>query len=340
MKLIDAHCHVSPADYPAAPGDAIRGSWPCMQRHEDGRHVMMIGDAPFRTLDGRSWDVGRRLDDMDRDGVAIQVLSPMPELLSYWLPRDDAAMLCDWANHQIAEMIARAPSRFRGLGAVPLQDPAVAADHLGGLRSRFGLSGVEIGSNIAGVMLGDARFDPFWAAAEAENLAVFVHALHPVAAKSVPADRSFAAFALFPVDVGMAASSLLMSGVVDRFPRLRIGFSHGGGTLGAVLGRLDLGWERSRGFGEKAASRPSAAARRLFYDSNVYDPVYLSHLATRIAPGKVFVGTDYPYDVMQTAPADFIAAGTLDGAALESMRSTAASAFLDEDLSSAVRQDQ
>src|SRR4051812_16982617 len=100
MKLIDAHCHVSPADYPASPGDAARATWPCMHRHDDGRQVMMIGDAPFRALDSRSWDVARRIDDMDRDGVALQVLSPMPELLSYWLPHDHAEILCDCSNHQ------------------------------------------------------------------------------------------------------------------------------------------------------------------------------------------------------------------------------------------------
>ncbi|MDB5680316.1 MAG: amidohydrolase [Sphingomonas bacterium] len=330
MTLIDAHCHVSPADYPAAPSDDVRDRWPCMRCDDTGRPVMMVGDAAFRTLDARSWDVARRLDDMDRDGVALQVLSPMPELLSFWLPRDGAAVLCDWANHQIAEMIARAPARFRGLGAVPLQDPITAAARLPDLRRRFGLNGVEIGSNIAGVMLGDARFDPFWQAAQEENLAVFVHALHPIAAKPANADRAYTAHALFPVDVGMAASSLLMNGVVDRFPALRIGFSHGGGTLAAVLGRLEMGWGRTGGFGGKSPSSPRDAARRLFYDSNVYDCDYLSHLASRVVPGQVFVGTDYPYDIMQAAPADYIGGAGLDAAALDSMRFGAAEAFLGE----------
>ncbi len=301
-----------------------------MRCDDAGRSVMMIGDAAFRTLDARSWDVARRIDDMDRDGVALQVLSPMPELLSFWLPRDDAAVLCDCANHQIAEMIARAPTRFRGLGAVPLQDPVAAAARLPDLRRRFGLSGVEIGSNIAGIMLGDPQFDPFWQAAEAENLAVFVHALHPVAAKAANADRAYAAHALFPVDVGMAASSLLMNGVIDRFPGLRIGFSHGGGTLAAVLGRLEMGWSRTGGFGGRSPSSPRDAARRLFYDSNVYDRDYLAHLASRVAPGQVFVGTDYPYDIMQAAPADYIGGAGLDSAALDSLRFGAAAAFLAE----------
>lgn len=329
--FIDVHSHVTPISFPDAPSEVSRPRWPCMQC-EAGIHTVMMGETPFRKLDARSWDVGRRLQDMDRDGVGMQVLSPMPELLSYWLPHDDAAGLCDWTNHQIAEMIAAAPRRFRGLGAVPLQDPAAAAGALRRVKDEFGLGGVEIGSNINGQMLGDPSFDPFWEAAEAEGMAVFVHALHPVAAKSLPPNPLFTAFALFPVDVAMAAASLLLAGIPDRFPRLRIGFSHGGGALASILGRLDTGWNHTGGYGGKLARRPSEAARSLFYDSNVYAPEQLVHLCTDIAPGRVFAGTDYPYDIMQTTPASFIASLGLDAEAHDSLCFRAASDFMGEDL--------
>ena len=93
------------------------------------------------------------------------------------------------------------------------------------LKTEFGLKGVEIGSNINGKLLGYPEFDPFWRAAEAEGMAVFVHALHPVAAKGLTAPHAnFTGFALFPVDTGMTAASIILGGVLDRFPRLRIGF--------------------------------------------------------------------------------------------------------------------
>ena len=333
--FIDVHSHVTPLSFPEAPSGEARARWPCM-RCEAGVHTVMMGDAPFRKLDARSWDVGRRIDDMDRDGVDMQVLSPMPELLSYWLPRADAAGLCDWTNHQIAEMIAAAPRRFRGLGAVPLQDPAAAAAALRRVKADYGLAGVEIGSNINGQMLGDPAFDPFWAAAEAEGMAVFVHALHPIAARPLAPNPLFTAFALFPIDVAMAAASLLMAGIPDRFPRLRIGFSHGGGALASILGRLDTGWHHTDGYGGKLSRRPSEAARGLFYDSNVYAPDQLVHLCTSIAPGQVFAGTDYPYDIMQLDPASFIGTLGLDADAHDSLRVGAASAFLNEELSRAV----
>lgn len=326
--MIDVHCHVTPSAFPPSPMEEVAGRWPCMRCTSNVAATLLIGDTPFRELDNRSWDVARRLDDMDRDGVAMQVLSPMPELLSYWLDISAAEIICTHANVQIAEMIAAAPTRFKGFGAVPLQNPAAAAAMLPRLRDDFGMSGVEVGSNINGVLLGDSRFDVFWQAAEDLGMAVFVHALHPVAVKSIEASPLFTAFAGFPIDVAMAAASLMTSGTLTRYPRLRIGFSHGGGALGSILGRLDKGWSAGNRYGIADMRKPSEQARALFYDSNVYDPAYLHFLATRIAPGQVFVGTDYPYQIMQEAPADFADMAALDEASLQSLLSGAAKAFL------------
>lgn len=332
--LIDVHSHVTPREFPPAPAGTGRQRWPCM-RCGAGAYMLHMGETPFRNLDTRSWEVARRIEDMDRDNVAIQVLSPMPELLSYWLERDDAGTLCDWTNAQIAQMIAMAPQRFRGLGAVPLQDPGAATAALRRVRTEFGLSGVEIGSNINGLLLGDPVFEPFWQAAADEDLAVFIHALHPVAAKSLPPNPLFTAFALFPIDVAMAAASLLMAGIPDRFPTLRIGFSHGGGALASILGRLDIGWEFSDGYGGNLARRPSDAARSFFYDSNVYDPVQLKQLCQSM-PRQVFAGTDYPYDIMQKSPAAFVAKLGLAKDAHDSLCAGAASRFMAEDLTAVI----
>ena len=329
--IVDMHSHVSPLSFPEARSDAAAPRWPCM-RCEAGRHSLYMGEKKFRNLDSRSWDVERRLEDMAADGVALQVLSPMPELLSYWLPPHDAEILCDASNHQIAEMIAAAPASFRGLGCVPLQDKALAISKLRRLKADYGLSGIEIGSNLNGQLLGDPELDFLWETVAEEGLAVFVHALHPIAAKPLSSNPQRTAFALFPVDVAMAAASLLMAGIPDRYPDLRLGFSHGGGTLGAMLGRLDTGFTHSKGFGGKLASLPSQAAQRWFYDSNVYDPAYLEYLATVMAPGRIFAGTDYPYDIMQTGPAAFIDSLSLDETAKASLRAGSAEAFLDESL--------
>ena len=335
--FVDVHSHVMPTGFPAAPNEAAKARWPCMHCHSSTEATVMIGETPFRKLDARSWDVATRIEDMDRDDVAMQVLSPMPELLSYWLEPNDARLVCDATNHLIASMVDAAPKRFRGLGSVPLQDPTAAARDLSRLKAEFGLTGVEIGSNINGKMLGSAEFEPFWAAAEAESMAVFVHALHPLAAKALPKpDQAYTGFALFPVDTAMAAASIIMAGVMERYPRLRIGFSHGGGTLGAMLGRLQMGWAKTDGFEGRCGMSPVEQAKRFFYDSNVYDPDYLVYIATRMAPGQVFGGTDYPYLIMQPDPARWVRSLGLSGEFVESLCVGAAGRFMAEDLAAAL----
>lgn len=330
MPIIDVHCHVSPLDYPAAPNAEAARRWPCMACESPVSGTLMIGDKPFRSLDNRSWDIARRLEDMDRDDVAVQVLSPMPELLSYWHATEDAVVLCDAVNAQIAEMIARHPGRFRGLGAVPLQDPAAAKRYLRRIKLDYGLSGVELGSNINGTLLGDPSFDEFYAEAESLGLSVLVHALQPVAAKAANMPPAETAFVYFPIDVAMAAASIAMSGILHRFPRLRIAFSHGGGAIGSIIGRMDTGWHATDGYGGRMPEAPSQTIRRMYFDSNVLDPDYLCYLVRNVAPGHVFAGTDYPYPIMQQDPAKFISDLPLSVNEIQNLNWGAAERFLDE----------
>ena len=328
--LIDVHTHLCPVDFPDSPSAAVRERWPCMQCNAPGTGTIMIGDKPFRQLDSRSWDAARRLDDMARDRVDMHVLSPMPELLSYWFEPDAATVMCDHVNGRIAEIVARDRAHFRGLGMVPLQDPKRAAEMLRRCRDEFGLSGVEIGSNINGAMIGDRKFDPFYEAANDLGMAIFVHALHPVATKAINAGQPFTAFAGFPIDTAMAVASLILEGTIERYPNLRIGFSHGGGAIGSILGRLDVGWNFTKGFGGTVGQLPSSQAHKFFCDSNVYDPVYLRHLATSSFAGRVFLGTDYPYDIMQRDPNAYLLSSGLTGDALQDLKSGAAGLFLGE----------
>jgi len=305
--LIDVHSHIVPSDLPGDPTGGAIGAWPRVVCEACGtRAQVFMGERPFREIDDRSWSTDRRIEDMDRDGVAAQALSPMPELLSYWLDVGPALELARHVNDAIAGMVAGRPDRFFGLGGVPLQDPEAAAREARELRARFGLAGVEVGSNIAGAYLGDARFDPFFAACEADGLAIFVHSLHPLQARDLSRHPMLVPFASFPVDTGLCAASLIMDGVLERFPTLRIGFSHGGGALAPLLHRMEYGWRSTDGFGGKLPQSPKAYARRFFYDTLVYDEAYLEHIATGIAPDQVFLGTDYPYLIQQPDPRGFI----------------------------------
>jgi aminocarboxymuconate-semialdehyde decarboxylase len=327
--LIDVHSHVVPKALPSDPTDGQAGIWPSVRCEACGRKAqVLMGKRPFREIDDRSWDADVRIADMDDAGVTAQALSPMPELLSYWLTPQAALEVTRRVNETIAEMVQRRPDRFFGLGAVPLQDPELSASEALVLKRELGMVGVEVGSNVVGAYLGDSRFDPFFAVAEAEGLAIFVHSLHPLVARDLGQHPLLTPFVGFPVDTALCAASLIMDGILERFPRLRIGFSHGGGVLGPILHRMEFGWAATGGFEGKLAQSPKAHARRFFYDSLVYDPAYLAHLATEIAPGQIFLGTDYPYLIQQPRPRAFIEGAVAEAGAPGSLLSQAALRFL------------
>jgi len=266
---------------------------------------IVIGGKIFRQLDSRSWDIRRRIEDMDKGNISMQALSPMPELLSYWFEPIAGLEMCRWMNQTIAEMIARAPTRFSGLGIVPLQDPELAAKSLSRLKAE-GFAGVEIGSNINGVVLGESRFEEFFAEAQAQDLAIFVHALRPIGADRLTKSPDLIPFAAFPLDTALSAVSIIRAGIPVRYPRLRLGFSHGGGAIVPLVHRLTQGWKLTQSFAGDLPETPQNYASRFFYDSLVYDSGYLDYLATEFAPGQIFGGTDYPFMIMEENLSGFI----------------------------------
>ena len=150
-------------------------------------------------------------------------------------------MLIRYLNEQIAEMLQAAPERFVALGCVPLQDTDSAIRELEFLKRDLNFPGVEIASHVNGVSIGDARFEPFFAAAERLGAAIFVHALRPAGQ-----ERIVGAFpeqaVCFPGDVALACASMITGGIASRHPKLRIAFSHGGGTMSILMPRLVHAW--------------------------------------------------------------------------------------------------
>jgi aminocarboxymuconate-semialdehyde decarboxylase len=301
-QAIDVHTHFVPRTMPPAAGR--NPLWPSIEHGENDTARVMVGGKLFRAIDSRSWDGARRRDDMARDDVTLQVVSPMPELLSHWFPADDADAFATHVNEQIAALCAAHPSSFAGLGTVPLQDVALAARRLADVKA-MGLRGVEIGTHINGRALGDATLDEFYAAAEEQGLAVMIHALHPAAMERIGGRPEMAAVAAFPLETAYAATSLLTHGVTERFPNLRIMLSHGGGALPWILPRMT----HARGLGGPMATLfardPAAMARGLFYDTVVYDAEALRFLAGRVGTAQLMIGSDYPFTIMQPRPVAF-----------------------------------
>jgi aminocarboxymuconate-semialdehyde decarboxylase len=294
MKAIDIHCHIVPAEFPAAPCSCVASKWPSMDHRDARQSMVMVGKREFRVVDSRCWDVQRRMQDMDEEAVDVQVLSPMPELLSYWLDAQAALTLSRHVNDTIAAIVRSAPARFVGLGMVPLQDVDLAAKELSRLKSELGLAGIEVGSNIDGRSPGDPGYDEFYAEVERLGLAIFVHSLHPTFNDRLIGPKRMVPLVAFPTDVGLAAASMISGRVLEKFPRLRIAFSHGGGTLASFLPRLHTGWRTVKGLNAEFAD-PLSTARQFYFDNVVFDSKLLRYVIDVFGTTQVCVGSDYPF---------------------------------------------
>jgi aminocarboxymuconate-semialdehyde decarboxylase len=311
---IDVHAHVVPRSFPSYMGATAPSGWPSMADAKPcHKHVMMAGRI-YRTVSDKCWDVSKRVADMAEMGLDLQAISPMPELLSYWMAPPAANDLLRYINDQMAEMVAHSDGRLVALGAVPLQDIDRAVTELHRLKHELGFAGIEIGSNVNGKPIGALEFDGFFAEVEKLDMAVFVHALRPAGMERLVGPAQLQQVLAYPTDIGLAAASVITSNLMLRRPNLRIAFSHGGGTLAALLPRLQEGYQVFPVLQESIHEAPIAQARRLYYDALVYDDATLLHLITKFGETQIMLGTDYPFAFHDRTPVTRAASAIADDA--------------------------
>jgi aminocarboxymuconate-semialdehyde decarboxylase len=256
--------------------------------------------------------VERMLQEAAAQGVERLVLSPWVNLLPYDLAQPAARRACRVQNDALAARCAADPDRVSALGAVPLQDPGLAAAELERLMGERLLGGVEVAASVGGAFLGDDRFLPFWEAAEATAAVVLVH----------PTTRGFDLPVLQqhylwntvgnPLETAVAGAHLVMAGVLERFPGLRVVLAHGGGALLSLRGRL----RKAHSFQPQARSRltgtPDASLRRLYYDTVTHDTALLRALVDYAGADHVLLGSDRPFDMGTPDPVGEVRALGLD----------------------------
>jgi len=240
---------------------------------------------------------------MAATGVGLQVLSVMPELLSYWLSAADGKVLCRYLNEVIANMVSDKPGQFVGLAAVPMQDIDSAISELDFAVHTLGLKGVEIGTNVNGVPIGHPDLFPFFEAAVSMDAAVFVHPLRPAGMDRLVGPAALEQVLAFPGETGLAAASMITGGTFAKLPQLRIAYSHGGGSLSILLPRLQHAWNAFPPVRQAISMDPQVAARSMYYDNLVYDAPTIHRLLDVFGTSQVMVGTDYPFAIMDADPA-------------------------------------
>jgi aminocarboxymuconate-semialdehyde decarboxylase len=298
---VDFHTHFIPRLFPDLTEKYGGDSWPMLLHHGPCQADIYYAGKHYRHIDNRSWDPERRLRDMDAQGIDIQVLSPIPVTFAYQCGAQATLELAQFQNDELAQAVSVAPRRFIGLGTVPLQEPELAAAEVRRAVANLGLAGVEIGTQVEGKNLDDPALEPFWHACLEVKAAIFVHPEAVLAPERT--SKYHLRFSMgYTSETGIAAASVVMSGLLDRHPELRLCFAHGGGTFPWLLPRLDQTWHVFEAVRAVTAKKPSESARLLSYDTLVFDSMNLRLLIDRLGADRLIMGTDYPFPLGETLP--------------------------------------
>jgi aminocarboxymuconate-semialdehyde decarboxylase len=294
VKTIDVHAHAAIPEAMAMMG---------MKVSPQG---LLMGEDRIRIMDGQ--------------GIDMAALSINP----YWYKaeRDLAQALIKLQNEKLAELTASRPDRFVGFASVALQHPDLAAQQLEEGVRRLGLRGGSVGTNVNGEDLADPKFHPFWAKAEQLGCLIFMHPNNGGAdfEKRLRGSGGLANVIGNPLDTTVALSHLIFEGTLDRFPGLKICSAHGGGYLPSYAGRSDAGCVTFPDRCPKPLKKkPTEYLRQLYYDSIVFTPEALRHLAAEVGPGRIMMGTDTPFPWEKGAVSHILGTPGLSDAEREAM---------------------
>jgi aminocarboxymuconate-semialdehyde decarboxylase len=254
---IDVHAHYVPAQSLKMAGEIGARPGLKLEKNEHGRDlVTRDGKAFLNHPKAEFSDLDLRLSIMDGQGVDMQVLSPASSYFFYWMPAAESLEYARWLNQQLAEAVAKHPSRLVALASVPMQDGARAAVELERAVTKLGLRGAEIASNINGRYLDDPGFEPCWESAQALDALIFVHPNQVVGADRMK-DYNLANLIGNPTDTSLSFAKLIFSGVLERFPRLKFLLAHAGGFLPYTWGRLQRGYRIQDSAAAKITTPPS-----------------------------------------------------------------------------------
>lgn len=332
MLKIDIHTHILPKDIPNWKDRFGYGGFITLDHHKPCCARMMKDDGKFfREIDDNCWSPERRIEECDAQELGVQVLSTVPVLFNYWAKPVDTAETSKFLNDGIAETVAKHPKRFVGLGTVPMQDVQLAIRELERCRE-IGLAGVQIGSNVNQLNLGDPDFFEFFKACEELSMSVFVHPWDMMGEADM--QKYWLPWLVgMPAETSRAICSLIFSGVLEKCRDLRICFAHGGGSFPYTLGRIEHGFDvRPDLCATDNNISPRAYLGRFWLDSLVHDAEMLKFIVGLVGAEKVALGTDYPFPLGEDIAGKLINSIGFDGKTRELLLNGSALAWLNRSM--------
>lgn len=330
MLTIDIHTHILPPEIPRFRDRFGYGGFIELKDCPGCVGKDMVDDSGrfFRRIEPNAYSLPERLKDLDQHGVAVQVLSTVPVMFSYWAKPQDGLEVARFLNDHLAGVVAQNPRRFVGLGTLPLQDPELAVTEAERCVRDLGLKGFQIGSHVNEWNLSDRALDPIYAACERLDAALFVHPWDMMGQEKM--SKYWLPWLVgMPAEGSLAICSMIFGGVFERFPRLRVAFAHGGGSFPFTLGRIQHGFEvRPDLCAVDNPNPPTSYLGRFWLDSLVHDARSLRYLVDLVGTKKICLGSDYPFPLGELEPGRLIRESGFGSEDMEWMNSKAALEWL------------
>jgi aminocarboxymuconate-semialdehyde decarboxylase len=292
---IDMHTHILPEKLPDFSKKFGYGDFIHLLHHRPGAARMMKGDRFFREINSNCWDPELRVADYSQFSTQFQVVCTIPVMFSYWAKPADTLSLSMFLNDHIAQLCKDYPQNYIGLATLPMQDVDLAIQELERCKNELGLKGVQIGSNINNLNLSKPRFFAFYEACERLDMAIMIHPWEMMGSEHL--EKYWLPWLVgMPAETTRAICSMIFGGVLEKFPKLRINFSHAGGSFFATLGRIEHGFNcRPDLVAVHNQVNPRDYLGKFWVDCITHDPYYLSYIIGMIGTEKITLGSDYPF---------------------------------------------
>src|SRR5690554_2548647 len=330
MFSVDIHTHILPEHIPNFRERFGYGGFIHLDHHKPCCARMMMDNKFFREVEDNCWDAEARLRECGHHHVDVQVLSTVPVMFSYWAKPLDCLEVSKFLNDHIAEIVQRYPTRFIGLGTIPMQAPDLAIAELERCKE-IGLAGIQIGSHVNDWNLNDPNIFPVFEACQDLDMAVFVHPWDMMAKEKM--ERYWLPWLVgMPAETSLAICSMIFGGVFERLPNLRVAFAHGGGSFPATIGRIEHGFNvRPDLCAVDNDVNPKEYLGKFWIDSLVHDPHMLEYVVGLFGANRVALGTDYPFPLGELEPGKLIRDSAFDDRTKEWLLGGAAMEWLDTD---------
>ena len=260
----------------------------------DKGKLSVTSQVGFRSgLGAGAYDPGARIKALDEMRIDMQAISPSPILLFYWEEPAVAAHFSRKQNAAIQGVVQTHPDRFVGFGSVPLQsviDSIAIAEEA----KSMGLKGLEIGNAVGDKPLDDPIFEPFFEAAQKLELLLFVHPLEGGLDRDDPLAPILGNVLQFTFRTTLMIERMILKGMFEKYPNLRLCLSHGGGLVAFNIWRLDHSYGLRPDLRKILPQKPSEYLRKLYFDAIVHSLSALQYLVQVVGADRVVIGTDYP----------------------------------------------